>query len=175
MGGDHPHSGGPGEHKAHARTSVACFVVTSSDTRDEASDHSGRLIRELLEEQGHRVVGYALIPDEPAQLREVLEVRAPGKGAEAIIVNGGTGIGRRDSTYDALAPLLEKRLDGFGELFRFLSFEEIGSAAMLSRAVAGTYRGALVFAMPGSTAAARLAMTRLVLPELGHAVHELRR
>lgn len=175
MGGHHAHSGGPGEHKAHAPIGVACFVVTSSDTRDEASDHSGRLIRELLEAQGHRVVGYAIIKDEPAQLREVLDLKAPGVGAEAIIINGGTGIGRRDSTYDALAPLLEKRLDGFGELFRVLSFEEIGSAAMMSRAVAGTYRGAIVFAMPGSTAAVRLAMTRLILPELGHAVHEMRR
>jgi molybdenum cofactor biosynthesis protein B len=172
----HPHhsSGGPHEHKAHAPVQVSCFVVTSSDTRDEASDTSGQLIRDLLAQSGHTVAGYALIKDEPAQLREALE-RAASAGAQAVLVNGGTGLGRRDSTYDALAPLLEKRLDGFGELFRALSFAEIGPAAMMSRAVAGTCRGMIVFAMPGSTAAVRLAMTRLILPELGHAVREMTR
>jgi molybdenum cofactor biosynthesis protein B len=173
MGAHRP--GGPHEHKQHAPVSVACHVVTSSDTRDEASDHSGRLIRELLGAEGHRVVGYQVIKDEASALREALDVRAPGAGAQAVLVNGGTGIGKRDSTYDTLAPLLEKRLDGFGELFRFLSFAEIGSAAMMSRAVAGTYRGMIVFAMPGSTGAVRLAMERLVLPELGHALRELSR
>lgn len=168
-------SGGPHEHKAQAPARVACFVVTSSDTRDEAADTSGRLIRELLEQAGHAVVGYAIIKDEPAQLREVLERQAPGAGAQAVLINGGTGIGRRDSTFDALAPMLEKRLDGFGELFRALSFAEIGPAAMMSRAVAGTLGGMIVFAMPGSTAAVRLAMTRLVVPELGHAVREMTR
>ncbi|MGC4115866.1 MAG: MogA/MoaB family molybdenum cofactor biosynthesis protein [Myxococcales bacterium] len=163
------------EHKAHAPASVACFVVTSSDTRDEQSDSSGALICELLTAAGHTVAGRAIIKDEPAQLSDVLEHQAPAAKAQAVIISGGTGLGRRDTTVETLASRLEKRLDGFGELFRMLSFQEIGTPAMMSRAVAGTFRGMIVFALPGSPAAARLALSRLILPELGHAVREITR
>ena len=163
------------EHKAQAPASVACFVVTSSDTRDQSSDSSGALICELLTGAGHTLAGRAIIKDEPAQLVDVLERQAPAAGAQAVLISGGTGLGRRDTTVETLLPRLEKRLDGFGELFRALSFAQIGSPAMMSRALAGTVRGMIVFALPGSPAAARLAIERLVLPELGHAVRELTR
>ncbi len=178
---DHHHPDPPGEgrthleHKAHAPASVACFVVTSSDTRDERSDASGQLICELLVAAGHTVAGRAVVKDEPAQLLQAVQEAAPACGARAVIVSGGTGLGRRDTTVEALLPLFEKRLDGFGELFRALSFKEIGTPAMMSRAVAGTLRGMIVFALPGSPAAARLALDRLILPELGHAVREMTR
>ena len=163
------------EHKSQAPASVACFVVTSSDTRDEKSDSSGALICELLTGAGHTVAGRAIVKDEPAQLAEVLEKQATAAKAQAVIISGGTGLGRRDTTVETLAARLEKRLDGFGELFRALSFQEIGTPAMMSRAVAGTFRGMIVFALPGSPAAARLALARLILPELGHAVREITR
>ncbi len=118
------------------------------------------------------LAGYRLVRDEPDEVRAALAAAADA-GAEAVVVNGGTGISGRDRTYEAVAGLLEKRLDGFGEIFRWLSFQEIGSAAMLSRAVAGTWRGRVVFSVPGSTAAVRLAWERLIAPELGHVVFEL--
>jgi molybdopterin adenylyltransferase len=170
-----PGHGSHHEHKAHAPARVACFVVTSSDSRDLPSDRSGQAICELVEAAGHAVVGRALIKDEPEQLIEVLERSAPAAGAQVVLITGGTGLSRRDTTVETLAPRFQKRLDGFGELFRMLSFQEIGSAAMMSRAVAGTVGGVVVFAMPGSPAAVRLALTRLILPELGHAVRELTR
>lgn len=163
------------EHKAQAPVSVACFIVTSSDTRDHVTDESGRVMEELLLASGHTVVGRAIVPDEPAQLLGVIERQAPAVGARALLISGGTGLGRRDSTVETLMPLLEKRLDGFGELFRFLSFQAIGSPAMMSRALAGTFRGMIVFALPGSPDAVRLALDRLILPELGHAVREMTR
>ena len=118
------------------------------------------------------LAGYRLVRDEPDEVRAALAAAADA-GAEAVVVNGGTGISGRDRTYEAVAGLLEKRIDGFGEIFRWLSFQEIGSAAMLSRAVAGTWRGLAVFSVPGSTAAVRLAWERLIAPELGHVVFEL--
>lgn len=172
---DHAHGHTQDEHRAHAPASVACYVVTCSDSRTPKSDASGRVLREQLEGAGHSIVGQALIRDEPAELRKILEETAPSVGARAVIISGGTGIGRRDTTYETVSALLEKRIDGFGELFRFLSFQEIGPAAMLSRAVAGTFRGMVIFALPGSPAAARLALERLILPELGHAVRVMSR
>jgi molybdenum cofactor biosynthesis protein B len=128
----------------------------------------------MLEHAGHSVVGRRIVRDEPSEIKESIEDAAKA-GARAVIITGGTGIGRRDSTYEVVTGLLEKRLDGFGELFRTLSYEEIGSAAMMSRAVAGTARGMIVFALPGSTGAAKLAMEKLILPELGHSVREMTR
>jgi molybdenum cofactor biosynthesis protein B len=162
------------EHKKHAPRSVRCFVITASDSRPEAEDESGRIIREALAGAGHVLAGYRLVKDEPDQILAAIAA-ADAAGAQAVIVDGGTGISRRDRTYDAVSRILEKRLDGFGELFRVLSFQEIGSAAMLSRAVAGTRGAMLVFSIPGSAAAARLAMEKLILPELGHAVREMTR
>ena len=160
------------EHRKSGPGSVRVFVVTASDTRGEAEDSSGRLLREGAVASGHQVVGYRVVKDEPDQIRDALE-EAARAGAQAVLVNGGTGISGRDRSYEAVAGLLEKRLDGFGELFRMLSFHEIGSAAMLSRAVAGVWRGRVVFSMPGSTAAVRLAWEKLIAPELGHLAFEL--
>jgi molybdopterin adenylyltransferase len=170
----HQHDSPAGEHKAHAPTQVAAFVITCSDSRTEANDDSGRVISGRLEAAGHAIVGHRVVRDEPAELRAALEA-ALTAGARAIIVNGGTGIGRRDTTIETLRPMFEKELPGFGEIFRSLSFKEIGSPAMMSRAAAGSWRGAIVFALPGSPQAAELAMDALILPELGHAVRELSR
>ena len=164
-------------HEGHKRTapaSVRVFVVTASDTRGEAEDQSGAWLRAEAARAGHQVVGHRIVPDEPERIREALAAAAAA-GAEAVLVNGGTGIAGRDRTYEAVVGLLEKRLDGFGELFRMLSFQEIGSAAMLSRAVAGVFGGRAIFSVPGSEAAVRLAWERLIGPELPHVVHELRR
>jgi molybdenum cofactor biosynthesis protein B len=153
-------------HRQHDAPSVACGVVTISDTRTEADDTSGQRIRGLLQEQGHRVVLYRIVKDEPELITEVLR-QAP-REVEAIICNGGTGLARRDTTFEAISRLLDKEISGFGELFRMLSFAEIGAAAMLSRATAGVAGDRVLFSLPGSTAAVELAMTRLILPQLGH-------
>jgi molybdenum cofactor biosynthesis protein B len=152
---------------------VACFVVTVSDTRTEKSDTGGRAIVQLLEGAGHTVTGRAIVRDEPALVRALVEQQLADPAVQAVITTGGTGISSRDTTYEALAALLEKRLDGFGEIFRALSFQEIGPAAMLSRACAGVARGKIVVALPGSEQAVRLAMDRLLLPELGHLVQQV--
>jgi molybdopterin adenylyltransferase len=149
-------------------------LVTISDTRTAETDRNGAYLRAAVPDAGHRVCDYRLIPDEPARLAELLEDLS-SRGAQVILLNGGTGIASRDTTFDVLTRRLEKTLPGFGELFRLLSFEQVGSAAMLSRAVAGTFRGCLVFSMPGSPEAVRLAWERLIEPELGHLAWELSR
>ncbi len=177
-GAKHDRAHGPShaaqEHKSQAPVQVATYVITCSDSRNPTSDDSGQAIQHALERAGHSVCGYRVVRDEPDAIREALE-HASAQGARAVILNGGTGIGRRDNTVEALGQLFEKELPGFGELFRYLSFKEIGSPAMMSRAAAGTYQGMIVFALPGSPQAARLAMDELILPELGHAVRELAR
>ncbi|MCS6978067.1 MAG: MogA/MoaB family molybdenum cofactor biosynthesis protein [Gemmatales bacterium] len=152
-----------------------CAVVTVSDTRSENDDQSGAIIRQLLSDAGLTVAAYCILKDEPDQIRAFLQETANASQVQAVLLNGGTGISRRDSTFEAMSGLLEKRLDGFGELFRMLSWYEIGAAAMLSRAIAGVYRGLVIFAMPGSPNAVRLAMEKLILPELAHVVWELRK
>ncbi len=161
------------EHRAAGSSRVRCAVLTVSDTRTEQTDTSGSLIRRLLEERDHLVMGYRIVPDEPQPIAEAFQRWTTESEIQAIISNGGTGIAKRDTTYDVVAALLEKRLDGFGELFRMLSYAEIGPAAMMSRAIGGTYRGRAVFVLPGSSNAVSLAMERLILPELPHVVHEL--
>jgi molybdopterin adenylyltransferase len=161
------------DHRAQGPASIACFVLTVSDTRTADTDTSGRAIRELLEAAAHRVCGQAIVRDEPAQVREQVLAQCGNGSTQVIITTGGTGITSRDGTYEAVDGLLEKRLDGFGELFRMLSFDEIGSAAMMSRATAGTARGKVVFVLPGSENAVRLAMTRLIIPELAHVVQQV--
>lgn len=163
------------QHRAAAPRSVRCAVITVSDTRTAETDTSGALIRERLERWGHQVIAYALVPDEADQIGQLLDEFLERPDCDAVLLNGGTGIARRDVTYEAVAARLEKRLDGFGELFRWLSYREIGTAAMLSRAIAGVARGKVVIAMPGSTGAVRLAMDELVLPELAHLVFEARK
>jgi molybdenum cofactor biosynthesis protein B len=162
------------QHRAEGPPAVRAYVVTASDTRGEAEDQSGAFLRQAAASAGHLLVGYQVVKDEPDQIRAALRAAAAA-GAEAVLVNGGTGIAGRDRTYEAVAGLLEKRLDGFGELFRMLSFQEIGSAAMLSRAVAGVWQGRVVFSMPGSLAAVRLAWEKLIAPELPHLLRELRK
>lgn len=161
------------EHRSQSPRSVTCFVLTVSDTRTLDTETSGRAIAELLEQAGHVVAGRQVVRDEPREVTQAIRAEI-GRGAvRVIITTGGTGIARRDSTYEAVTALLDKRLDGFGELFRMLSFEQVGAAAMLSRATAGVAAGCAIFMLPGSEAAVQLAMERLILPELGHLVREL--
>lgn len=161
------------EHKAHAPSSVGCMVITCSDTRTPDTDTSGLLIQKLLKEQGHTIAAYHLLKDDPAQIQYWIAQGTTNCRVQAVIINGGTGISRRDSTFEAVDAMLEKRLDGFGEIFRVLTFQEIGSAAIMSRATAGIYNGCILFSVPGSEHAVRLAMEKLILPELGHLVKEL--
>jgi molybdenum cofactor biosynthesis protein B len=159
-------------HKAAAPASIACFVLTVSDTRTEATDTSGRAIADLLGAAGHSVSGRAIVPDDPQRVRRLVAEQLADTSTAVVITTGGTGITSRDGTFEAINAMLDKRLDGFGELFRMLSYHDIGPAAMMSRAVAGTSRGKIVIALPGSEAAVRLAMTELVIPELGHLVQQ---
>jgi molybdopterin adenylyltransferase len=155
---------------AHAHLRVAVF--TASDTRTPQTDESGRLIKEMLERAGHSVASYEVVPDTPERIRQAATENLAA--VDALIFTGGTGIAPRDSTIEALRPMLSKELEGFGELFRMLSFQEIGSAAMMSRALAGVSHGKILVALPGSPAACRLAMEKLLIPELGHMHHLLR-
>jgi len=161
------------EHKDHAPSSIGCMVLTCSDTRTQETDTSGQLIRKLLEEQGHTVIGYYLVKDDPAQIQLWIARGTSNEHVQAIIINGGTGISRRDSTFEAVDEMLEKRLSGFGEIFRYLTYQEIGSPAIITRATAGIINGRILFSIPGSENAVRLAMQKLILPELGHLVKEL--
>ena len=163
------------EHKAAAPASVRCFVLTISDTRTEATDKSGDAIVEMLTAAGHQVLGRAIVRDEPHDVARVISERLADAETQVVISTGGTGLTSRDSTYEAIDALLEKRLDGFGELFRMLSYQEIGPAAMLSRATAGTARGKFIAALPGSEAAVRLGLGKLLIPELGHIAQQLAR
>ncbi len=162
------------EHKERTKRSLSCFVVTVSDTRDETTDQSGQLIKSLLGEKDHQLAGYRIVKDEPVQIESLLQEALGRNDVDAVIVNGGTGIAPRDGTYEVVSRLLEKRLDGFGEIFRFLSYQDIGSAAIMSRAVAGSAKGKVLISLPGSKGAVDLAMRRLILPELGHMVSQLR-
>jgi molybdenum cofactor biosynthesis protein B len=153
---------------------VSCAVITVSDTRSEETDSSGQIIKQLLQDANHNVKVYAILKDEPAQIQLQLQELAIRSDLDALIFNGGTGIAPRDTTYDAIESLLEKTLPGFGELFRFLSYREIGSRAIASRAVAGVYQTKLVFCVPGSTNAVKLAVQQLILPELVHLVGQLK-
>jgi molybdenum cofactor biosynthesis protein B len=163
------------DHKATAPSSVRCYVLTISDTRIVSTDTSGRAIAELLEANGHQVAGRGIVRDDPEAIRTAIAQQLDDVSAQVIITTGGTGITSRDSTYEVVCNLFEKRLDGFGELFRMLSYEAIGPAAMLSRACAGTASGKIIISLPGSENAVRLAMNKLLLPELGHLVRELSR
>lgn len=161
------------EHKSHAPKSIGCMVITCSDTRTPHTDSSGQLIQRLLKEQGHTITAYHLVKDEPSEIKAQITQGTANAQVQAIIINGGTGISRRDSTFEAVDAMLEKRLDGFGEVFRYLTYQEIGSPAIMSRATAGIIKGRVLFSTPGSENAVRLAMEKLILPELGHLVKEL--
>ncbi|MGH7824684.1 MAG: MogA/MoaB family molybdenum cofactor biosynthesis protein [Candidatus Binatia bacterium] len=161
------------EHKARGKRSIRCFIVTVSDTRDETTDSSGQLIKSQLSKEGHELGGYQIVKDEPAEIERLLRSTITNSDVEAIIVNGGTGISPRDGTYEVIVKLLDKRLDGFGEIFRYLSYLDIGSAAIMSRAVAGSAQGKVLISLPGSKGAVGLAMEKLILPELRHMVSQL--
>ena len=171
----HDHHGEPSHvsHKAQGSITLGCVVITCSDTRTKETDTSGKLICHLLKEQGHAITEYHLIKDEPEKIAHLLKQAAQRTDNQIVIINGGTGISRRDSTFEAVDGFLQKRLDGFGELFRALSFQDIGSAAMLSRATAGIHEHLTIFSIPGSQGAVRLAMEQLILPEMGHIAGEL--
>ncbi|HEU5089509.1 MAG TPA: molybdenum cofactor biosynthesis protein B [Roseiflexaceae bacterium] len=159
------------QRAAQETPTIRCGIITISDTRTPDTDTSGAAIRTALEAAGHQVAHYAIVPDEPGQI--VAQVRGfAAAGCHVILTNGGTGIASRDSTFEAIDGLLEKRLPCFGELFRMLSYKDIGAAAMLSRATAGTYGDTLIFAMPGSSGAVRLAMDKLIVSQLPHLVWE---
>jgi len=158
----------PRKHKEHAPASVKCGIVTISDSRTPETDDSGKAVRDLLRRAGHAVLFYVVVKDEAKQILDAVEQAS--WTCDAIITNGGTGVAKRDVTIPTLLPAFERIVPGFGELFRSLSYVEVGSAAMLSGAVAGIYHKRLVFCLPGSPDACRLAMERLILPELGHAV-----
>jgi len=163
------------EHKAHAPKSVRCFVLTVSDTRTDDTDASGRAIADLLAAAGHHVTGRSIVRDDADLVRGAVERHLAAPEVDAIITTGGTGITSRDSTYEAVSAMLTKRLDGFGELFRMLSYQDIGPAAMMSRACAGLAGGRILVCLPGSEAAVRLAMEKLIIPELGHLVQQAAR
>lgn len=165
----------PREHKAHAPRSVGCWVVTISDTKTPETDTSGAVIRELLNAAGHPVIGSAIVSDEPAEVQRVVREACKDERVQAVILTGGTGITSRDSTFEAIEALLDKRLPGFGELFRMLSYQEIGAAAMLSRAQLGIHARRIVVSLPGSPNACRLALDKLLIPELPHLVREVSR
>jgi len=165
----------PSAHRAYAPASVGCAVLTVSDSRTVADDSSGKLIRELLASAGHRTVEHAIVPDESDAIRLAVLRALARADVDAVIATGGTGVSPRDVTPEAVAPLLDKPLAGFGEIFRMLSFQEIGAAALLSRALAGTSAGKIVYVLPGSSGAVRLGMERLIVPELAHVVGQLRR
>ncbi len=162
------------QHRREAPKTVACRIITVSDTRTPETDSSGQLIRRLLSEHGYTIAGYEIVRDDYDGIRALLREAADDPAVEAVLLNGGTGIAGRDTTFEAVRSLLDKEMPGFGEIFRMLSFtEDIGSAAILSRAIAGTIGRTAVFSMPGSSGAVRLAMTRLIVPELGHVMREL--
>lgn len=163
------------EHKAEAPARVRAFVLTVSDTRTAETDTSGKAIVAMLTAAGHHVAGTAIEKDDPARVAELVRQHATIADVDVIITTGGTGLSSRDSTFEAIDALLDKRLPGFGELFRMLSYHEVGAAAMMSRACAGTIGKVMVLSLPGSEDAVRLAMTKLVLPELGHLVQQTKK
>lgn len=165
----------PDQHRSEAPREIRCVVITVSDTRTLETDTGGQTIVDLLTAAGHQVVDRHVIPDEPGPMRTLLEGFRGRQDVEVILVTGGTGIGSRDQTFETVSSLVSKPLPGYGELFRMLSYQQVGSAAMLSRACGGLLGRTVLLTMPGSTAAVRLAMEKLILPELGHLVREARR
>lgn len=164
------------EHKAEAPNKVRCKVITVSDTRTEETDKSGKLMMDYLQKNGHDVVAYEIVKDEKEAIKSGVMAGCEDNGIDVVLTNGGTGIAKRDVTIETVSALLEKEMVGFGELFRMLSYtEDIGSAAILSRAIAGTANNTVIFSTPGSSGAVKLAMEKLIIPEIAHAVREIRK
>ena len=163
------------QHRRAAPTVLGFAFVTVSDTRTEEDDASGRALADLARAAGHRVESARIVPDDVAAIRQAARDALRSDAVDVVVLTGGTGFSPRDVTLDAVEPLLEARIDGFGELFRMLSWQQVGSAAMLSRAAAGLAAGRAVFLLPGSTTAVTLAMEALILPEAGHLLGQARR
>lgn len=164
------------EHKQEAPKKIRCQIVTISDTRTEITDKSGQLMMTLLKEHGHEIIDYEIVKDDQTHIKNAVLKGCENKEVDVILTNGGTGIAKRDVTIETVQQIIEKEIVGFGELFRMLSYtEDIGSAAILSRAIAGVANNTAIFSTPGSSGAVKLAMTKLILPELGHVVREIRK
>ena len=159
------------EHRDQAPDRIRCAVITVSDTRTPDNDTSGQYMQEALTREGHAVSAYMIVKDEPEQIRQLIQHHMQATETDAVLLSGGTGLSSRDGTYEVVQGCLDKELSGFGELFRMLSYEEIGAAAMMSRATAGVAAATVIVSMPGSSAAVRLAMDKLILPELAHMTH----
>jgi molybdopterin adenylyltransferase len=163
------------EHKHHDVKNVACAVITTSDNRTEKDDESGKLIKQRLTDNGHKVTDYTILKNDAMAIREKIEELMKRDDVQVIITGGGTGLSKRDVTVNTIAPMLEKQLDGFGELFRQLTYQEIGTGSIMSRAIAGVANGKVIICIPGSLGAATLAMDKIILPEIGHLVREATR
>jgi molybdenum cofactor biosynthesis protein B len=163
------------EHKKKAPQHVSCAVLTISDSRTERDDESGKLIKQRLSDHGHRVISYSILKNEADSIKKKIDELLRQEGLEVIITSGGTGVSHRDITVETISPILEKKLDGFGELFRFLSYQEISTTSIMSRAIAGVTGGKIILCLPGSPEAAKLAMDKVILPEIGHLVREATR
>jgi len=163
------------EHKQEAPQNVRCAVLIISDSRTEQDDESGRLIRQKLGENGHSVLFYSILKNESESIRQKIDVLLRQEELQVIITSGGTGISHRDVTVETIYPMLEKKLDGFGELFRFLTYQEIATVSIMSRAIAGVVEGKVILCLPGSLGATNLAMDKIILPEIGHLVREATR
>ncbi len=163
------------EHKELAPKAVSCAVLIISDSRTAKTDESGKLLQEKLEGNGHTVLDHSLLKNDPAAIMNKLSEYLAQDELQVIITSGGTGVSMRDVTIETITPMLDKILDGFGELFRTLSFMEIGTASIMSRAIAGVIRGKIIICVPGSLAAVKLALDRIILPEIGHMVREATR
>ena len=163
------------EHKHKAPRSVSCAVLTISDSRTEQTDESGGLIRQKLSENGHRVMSYCILKNDAEAIKEKIDELLGEEEIQVIITSGGTGLSHRDVTVDTISPILEKKLVGFGELFRVFTYQEIGTGSIMSRAVAGVAKGKVILCLPGSLGAVTLAMDKIILPEIGHLVREATR
>jgi molybdopterin adenylyltransferase len=163
------------EHKHHDVKNVACAVITTSDSRTEKDDESGKFIKQRLTDNGHNVTDYTILKNDTRAIREKIEKLLKRDDVQVIITGGGTGLSKRDVTVNTIAPMLEKQLDGFGELFRQLTYQEIGTGSIMSRAIAGVANGKVIICIPGSLGAATLAMDKIILPEIGHLVREATR
>lgn len=162
------------QHKRRAPEHLRCYVITVSDTRTEKTDESGRHILKEIESHNYTLKGYHIVKDNPGEIERAV-VSAVKGNVDAVIINGGTGISKRDTTTEVISKIVEKEIKGFGEIFRFLSYKEIGASAMLSRAVAGVKQNTVIFSIPGSLHAVKLALNKLILPELGHIVGEIKK
>ncbi len=160
------------EHKHHSVQNVACAVITTSDSRTEQDDESGTLIKQRLMDSGHKVTYYTILKNDAEAIKQKIKELLRRDDVQVIITGGGTGLSKRDVTVNTIAPMLEKKLDGFGELFRQLTFQEIGTGSIMSRAIAGVTKGKVIICIPGSLGAATLAMDKIILPEIGHLVRE---